>query len=56
MKTNTRYTLVSRSGNEIFSANSFIGFICMMYINALLTAIAFAILGGIICGIASLFN
>lgn len=55
MSKKTRYTMVGRDGNEIYHADSFLGFIAIQILTACGSALAIAIVGGIICGIASLF-
>ena len=50
------YVMTDRNGKEIYSSKSFGGFIFSTILTSLLTAIAIAILGGIIVGIVSIFS
>ena len=52
----TKYTLVSKRGDKIFSANSFGSFIIQIIITTLGAALFIMIIGGIVCGIASIFE
>ena len=52
MATKTRYTMVDKGGNEIYHADSFLGFIGMTIVTVFGSAIAICILGGIVCGIS----
>ena len=52
----TRYTMVDKRGNEIYHSDSFLGFIGMTIITVFGSALAIMILGGIVCGIASIFG
>ena len=56
MATKTRYTMVDKSSNEIYHADSFLGFIGMTIVTVFGSAIAICILGGIVCGISSIFG
>ena len=56
MTTKTRYRMVDKRGNEIYHSDSFLGFIGMTIITIFGSAIAIMILGGIVCGIASIFG
>lgn len=56
MESKTRYTMVNRTGHEVYHADSFLGFIGMMFLNGILSALGITILAAIVCGIASLFN
>lgn len=56
MDKKTRYTLVGKTGNEIFSANSFMGYVGGLIVIGIGSCVFIAIIGAIICGIASLFK
>lgn len=56
MAKKTRYVLVDKRGYEIFSANSFLGYIGGLCAITFGSVIFIAIIAAIICGIASLFN
>lgn len=56
MEKKKRYTLMGKTGNEIFSANSFLGFIGMLIGTVLFAAIIIFVIAGIFCGIGSLFK
>ena len=56
MEKKTRYTMFDKLGNEIYHSDSFLGFIGMSILSCLGGAVAIAIIGVIVCGIASLFN
>lgn len=56
MATKTRYTMVDKGGNEIYHSDSFLGFIGMTIVTVFGSAIAICILGGIVCGISSIFG
>lgn len=56
MEKKTRYTMVDKLGNEIYHSDSFLGFIGMTILTSLAGAVVIAIIGAIVCGIASLFN
>ena len=55
-KKTTRYTLVGKTGNEIFSANSFLGYVGGLIVIAIGSCVFIAIIAAIICGIGSLFK
>lgn len=52
----TRYTLVSKTGSEMYSANSFLGFIGLIFLHTIFTMIGFILLAAIVCGIGSIFS
>lgn len=52
----TRYTMVSKTGNEIYSADSFMGFIGMTILTNILSALVLVVIAAVFCGIGSLFN
>ena len=56
MDKKTRYTLVGKTGNEIFSANSFLGYIGGLVVIAISSVFVLLIIAAIICGIASVFK
>lgn len=56
MDRKTRYTMVDKRGNELFSSNSFLGFVGSAIVVQIGSAIVIAIIGAVICGIASLFG
>ena len=56
MEEKQRYTLVDKRGNEIYHSDSFLGFIGMTIITVFGSALAIMILGGIVCGISSIFG
>ena len=56
MATKTRYTMVGKDGREVFHADSFMGFVGGMLMGQLMFIIVVTIIGGVICGIASLFG
>ena len=56
MENKTRYTLMGKRGNEIFSANSFLGYVGGLLAIGIGSVIFIAIIGAIICGIGSLFK
>lgn len=56
MGTKTRYTMVNKSGKEIFHADSFMGFIGGMVFTQLMVCIVISLIGAVICGVASLFG
>ena len=51
-----KYKLTNRSGDELFSANSFWGFIGKAVLVQLTVAISMGIIGTICCGIISIFE
>lgn len=51
-----RYTMVGKTGNEIYSADSFAGFIGMTFVTCLLSFITIALVGTIVCGISSIIS
>lgn len=51
-----RHVLIDKTGREIFSANSFLGFIGMLLGTVLFAFIIIMIIAGIFCGIGSLFK
>ena len=55
-KSTNQHVLVSRSGKEILRSDSFLGMIGSTILTCLLTMIAVALIGGVICGLASLFS
>ena len=56
MRKKTRHTLVDKRGNEVFSSDSFLGFIGGYVLISIGSCIVIAIIGSIICGISSLFE
>jgi len=56
MKTKTRYTMVNKSGEEIYHADSFLGFIGSTILVQLMSLIVITIIAAIFCGIGSLFS
>lgn len=56
MERKTRYTMVNKIGQEIYSSDSFLGFIGTTFIIQLATVVVIALIGAVICGIASLFS
>ena len=56
MERKTRYTMVDKRGKELYSSDSFLGFIGSTIIVQIGSAIVIAIIAAVICGIASLFS
>jgi hypothetical protein len=56
MANKTRYTLVGKRGNEIFSADSFLGYVGGLIAIAIGSVIFISIIAAIVCGIGSLFK
>ena len=56
METRTRYTMVNKSGKEIFHADSFMGFIGGILMTQLIMIVVVTIIGAVACGIASIFG
>lgn len=56
MERKTRYTVVDKRGKELYSSNSFLGFVGSTIIVQLGSAVVIAIIAAVICGIASLFS
>lgn len=56
MDRKTRYTMVDKRGNELYSSNSFWGFIGSTIIVQLGAVVVIGIIGAIVCAIGSLFN
>lgn len=51
-----RYTMVGKTGNEIYGADSFMGFIGMTFVTCMLSFIIIALVGAIVCGIGSVIS
>ena len=56
MAKKTRHVLVDKRGNEIFSSDSFLGYIGGLIVITIGSCIVIAIIAAIICGIGSLFK
>lgn len=56
MKKETRYTLVNKRGETIFSSNSFIGYIGGLIVTILGAFVIIMIIAAIFCGLGSLFK
>lgn len=56
METKTRYTMVNKSGEEIYHSDSYLGFIGSAILIHIMSVIVIAIFAAIVCGIGSLFN
>ena len=56
METKTRYTMVNKRGEEIYHADSFLGFIGSTILVQLVSFITIAIIAAIVCGIGSIFS
>ena len=56
METKTRYTMANKRGEEIYQANSFLGFIGSTILVYFMTFFAIMIFAMIICGIGSIFS
>ena len=56
MKNKTRYTLVDKKGHEIFSANSFLGYVGGLIAITVGSVLFIVIIAAIVCGIGSLFK
>lgn len=54
METKTRYTMVNKSGKEIFHADSFMGFVGGILMTQLIMIVVVTIIGAVVCGIASI--
>lgn len=52
----TKYTMVSKSGNEMYSADSFLGFCGMIILQCIFSFIALTVIAMIFCGIGSIFK
>lgn len=55
MERKTHYTMVGKSGREMYHSNSFLGFIGTTVIVHLLGILFLSAIAAVICGIASLF-
>ena len=51
----TKHVLVSKTGKELLSANSFWGFIGMTILSTFLSCLAIIAFAAIVCGIANIF-
>ncbi len=56
MATKTRYTMVSKSGEELYHSDSFLGFIGTTFLVNILSFFVITIIALIVTGIASLFG
>ncbi len=56
METKTRYTVVNKIGQEIYHANSFLGFIGTTILVQIVALILFVIFAMVVCGIGSIFS
>lgn len=56
METKTRYTMVNKRGEEIYHANSFLGFIGLSILAYFIAFFAIMFFAMIICGIGSMFS
>ena len=56
MARKTRYTMVDKRGKELYSSDSFLGFIGSTIIVQLGAVVVIGLIGAVICGIASLFS
>lgn len=56
METKTRYTMVNKMGEEIYHADSFLGFIGSTILVHFISIFAIMFFAMIICGISSLFS
>ena len=56
METKTRYTMFNKSGEEIFHADSFMGFVGGILMTQLIMIVVITAVGAVVCGIASLFG
>jgi hypothetical protein len=51
-----RYVVVDKRGKEIYHSDGFFSFIFDTFINCLLSGLAIAAIGSVVCGIASIFG
>ena len=56
MERKTRYTVVDKRGKELYSSNSFWGFVGSTIIVQLGSAVVIAIIAAVISGISSIFS
>lgn len=56
MEIKTRYTMVDKSGKEIYHSDSFFGFIGTAFLVNTMSVVVISIIGAVICGISSLFG
>jgi hypothetical protein len=56
MERKTRHTMVNKRGQELYSSDSFFGFIASTIVVQLGSAVVFIVIAAVICGIASLFS
>ena len=56
MSKKTRHVLVDKRGNEIFSSDSFLGYIGGLIAIAIGSCIFIVIIAAVICGIGNLFK
>ena len=56
MEKTTRYTMVDKTGREIYHSDSFLGFIGTTFLADFIGLIFALILAMIVCGISSIFS
>lgn len=56
MEKKTRYTMLDKSGREMYHSDSFLGFIGTTILAQLLGILFLFVIAAIVCGIASIFN
>lgn len=56
MEKKTRYTVVNKSGSEIYHSDGFGNFIKDTFLAQMIGAVILIVIAAVVCGIASLFS